>query len=111
MQLAGLQENKMKPYSEQSRHSTLVVVGVFLILVLAMCTGCSTVVPVVAKFPEPPKYTQACPQLQKLNNETKLSDVASTVNINYTTYYECAVKVDAWNEWYEIQRRIFENVK
>ena len=54
---------------------------------------------------------QACPELQKLNNEAKLSDVATTVTINYSTYYECAVKNDAWIEWYQIQKNIFESVK
>lgn len=89
----------------------LITLGIFIVIMILM-SACSTVVPVTAKFPEPPKYaTQACPDLQKLNNDAKLSDVASTININYTTYYECAVKVDSWNEWYEIQRRIFENVK
>ena len=82
----------------------------YLILVL-MLTGCSTTVPVTAKFPEPPKYTDKCPQLVKLKDDTKLSEVATTVTINYSTYYECAVKNDAWIEWYQTQKRIFESVK
>ena len=81
-----------------------------LILLSVLMVGCTTV-PVTAKFPEPPKYTQKCPQLQKLNTDPKLSDVASVVNINYATYYACAVKTDAWIEWYEVQKRIFETVK
>lgn len=98
---------------EQNRRSTLVVLGIVVMFILAMCTGCSTVVPVAAKFPAAPGKlaTQPCPNLQKLGDDTKLSDVARTVTINYSTYYECAVKVDTWNEWYEIQRRIFEGVK
>jgi hypothetical protein len=85
-------------------------------LTLLLCTslflvGCSTVVPVARKFPDAPKFMQACPELQKLNNEAKLSDVATTVTINYSTYYECAVKNDAWIEWYQIQKNIFESVK
>ena len=80
------------------------------LLVALLLSGCSTVVPVTAKFPEPPKNTPACPQLQKLNDDAKLSDVSKTININYSTYYECAVKVDSWNEWYQIQKRIFEGV-
>ena len=76
-----------------------------------MLVGCSTTVPVVMKFPDPPKYTDKCPQLEKLKEDAKLSDVATTVNINYSTYYECAVKNDAWNEWYQIQKHIFESVK
>jgi hypothetical protein len=40
-----------------------------------------------------------------------LSDVAKTVTNNYTTYYDCAVKHDAFVEWYNIQKNIFESVK
>ena len=80
-----------------------------IVFVLAL-TGCSTVVPVVAKFPDAPGRlaTERCPNLQKLKDDARLSDVARTVTINYSTYYECAVKADAWQEWYEIQKRIFE---
>ncbi len=85
---------------------------VLMAIMLVSCiSGCSTVVPVTAKFPEAPKNTTSCPQLQKLNDGAKLSDVSTTINNNYTTYYECAVKVDAWKEWYEVQKRIFEGVK
>ena len=84
-----------------------------ILLLAAMLTGCSTVVPVAAKFPDAPglQASTACPELKQLEDTAKLSDVAKTVVINYTTYYECAVKTDAWIEWYEIQRRIFEGVK
>ena len=83
----------------------------YLILVL-MLVGCSTTVPVTSKFPEAPKYSlQTCPQLQLLKEGSKLSEVTSTVTINYSTYYECAVKNDAWIEWYQIQKHIFESVK
>ena len=83
----------------------------YLVLVL-MLAGCSTTVPVTAKFPEAPKYSlQACPQLQQLKDGSKLSEVATTVTINYSTYYDCAVKNDAWIEWYQIQKHIFESVK
>lgn len=82
------------------------------LLILLLLAGCSTTVPVTAKFPEPPKFaSQACPQLEKLNDGAKLSDVAATVTINYSTYYECAVKNDSWIEWYQIQKNIFESVK
>ena len=83
----------------------------YLILVL-MLVGCSTTVPVTSKFPEAPKYSlQTCPQLQALKEGSKLSEVANTITINYSTYYECAVKNDAWIEWYQIQKHIFESVK
>jgi hypothetical protein len=84
-------------------------IALFLILLI---TGCSTVVPVTLKFPEvPDRIMVRCPQLEKLQDESKLSDVAKTVTINYTTYYECAVKHDAFVEWYQIQKKIYEGVK
>jgi hypothetical protein len=95
---------------DQKQVSTLIVVGIIVMLLLAMCSGCTTAVPVTVKFPDPPGRgaTTACPPLQKLNSGAQLSDVATTVTINYGTYYECAVKADAWQEWYKIQRHIFE---
>ena len=83
------------------------------LLIILMLTGCSTTVPVTAKFPDAPGNIAmtACPQLQKLNEDAKLSDISKTVSVNYGTYYECAVKTDAWIEWYQIQKRIFEGVK
>ena len=85
----------------------LVVLAISLAL-----TACSTLVPVSMTFPEAPgKQAQvACPNLQKLKDNALLSDVSRTVTINYSTYYECAVKTDAWIEWYQIQRHIFESV-
>ena len=81
-------------------------------LLLLLMVGCSTTVPVTAKFPDvPERLLQKCPQLEKLENEAKLSGIAKTVTNNYTTYYECAVKNDAWIEWYQIQKKIFEGVK
>lgn len=82
-----------------------------ILLVLALqLTGCSTVVPVTAKFPEPPNATSACPKLDTVPADVKLSGLTDTVTRNYSAYYECAVKVDKWNEWYEVQKRIFEGV-
>ena len=82
------------------------------LLFLLVLTGCSTTVPVTAKFPEVPQMLlQKCPQLQKLSEDAKLSDVSKTVAVNYNTYYECAVKNDAWIEWYQIQKNIYESVK
>jgi len=86
----------------------LFLLTIFIILAF-LATGCSTVVPVTAKFPEAPeRILVRCPQLEKLENEAKLSDISKTVTINYTTYYECAVKHDALVEWYKIQKDIFD---
>jgi hypothetical protein len=83
-----------------------------LILLAVLITGCSTTVPVVAKFPEvPPRLLVKCPNLEKVDEQPKLSDVAKSVTNNYTTYYDCAVKNDAWIEWYQVQKLIFESIK
>lgn len=83
----------------------------FVSLVLFL-TGCSTTVPVKAKFPEAPeRLMQKCPQLEKLNDGSKLSDVAKTIAENYSSYHECSVKNDGWIEWYQKQKQIFEGVK
>ena len=102
----------MKNQQDQQIVSSLLIFVIVVMLVFAI-TGCSTAVPVTAKFPEPPGKgaMTVCPDLQKLKDNAKLSDVATTVTINYGTYYECAVKTDAWKEWYQIQKRIFEGVK
>lgn len=91
------------------RLPVIIAVCLFMMFVLA---GCSTTVPVAQKFPEvPQRLLVKCPQLEKLKDEAQLSDVAKTVTINYSTYYECAVKHDAFVEWYNIQKTIFENLK
>lgn len=83
-----------------------------LAAVVLLLTGCSTTVPIKAKFPDAPSIVkEKCPTLEKLKDDSKLSDISKTVSNNYTTYYECAVKNDAWLEWYEIQKNIYESLK
>lgn len=84
-----------------------------IILAAFFLTGCATVsVPVKAKFPEIPETLLVrCPQLEKTKEDAKLSDISKVVTVNYTTYYECAVKHDGLVEWYTIQKKIYESVK
>lgn len=84
-----------------------------LLLSLLLLTGCSTVVPVTQKWPEAPglQSTLPCSSLKKLEQGAVLSDVAKTVNINYTEYYQCATKLEAWQEWYQKQKLIHEGLK
>lgn len=77
-----------------------------IILALFLC-GCATP---ISKFPTAPdRLLNPCPQLEKLKDESLLSEVNKTVVRNYTTYYECAVKNDGWIEWYQTQKKIFED--
>ena len=100
----------MQDHRDQGRISSLIIIAIIVMVVLAL-SGCSTVVPVTAKFPAAPGeiYQQACPDLQKIKDAPQLSDVSRTININYSTYYECAVKLDAWIQWYSVQKLIFES--
>lgn len=84
-----------------------------LLLSLIMLTGCSTLVPVKPKFPAVPKpLTEACTQLKKIEGDTvSIVDLHKVVVENYTLYYECATKVDGWNEWYTKQKKIYDEVK
>jgi len=101
----------MKDHRDQGVVSSLIIFAIVVMLVFAI-TGCSTAVPVTARFPEPPGLlaTQPCAELQKLKDDARLSDISRTVTVNYSSYYECAVKTDAWIEWYKIQKIIFEGV-
>lgn len=79
-----------------------------------MClTACSTTVPVVMKFPDTPKaLMEKCPPLKVITEETvSIVDLTKITTTNYTSYHECAVKVDTWIEWYRTQKKIFEEVK
>lgn len=85
-----------------------------LILILSafIVAGCAHVAPVTVKFPDAPEtLLTTCPDLQLLEANAKLSDVAHVVNNNYSKYYECAVRHDAFIEWYHIQKKIFEDLK
>jgi hypothetical protein len=82
------------------------------IILALMLSACATSVPITAKFPDVPDRLQViCPELQKLSDDAKLSEVNKTIVKNYTTYYECAVKLDGWIEWYNIQKHIWNEIK
>jgi hypothetical protein len=84
-----------------------------VVLLTLLLTGCATIVPVTQTWPEAPGQLamEPCPQLQKLPDAAQLSDVAKTITNNYTSYYECAVKLDAWQTWYHQQQLIFKELR
>ena len=77
-----------------------------------LLSGCLTTVPVARHFPDVPmELKTACPDLKQTDETTKLSEVIKVVSDNYVQYHDCQVKVDAWLEWYNTQKKIFEEVK
>jgi hypothetical protein len=88
------------------------------IIILAfavLLAGCSISTPVKRNFPDAvPALQEKCPELSIVENAGKdvaITDLLKTVVKNYGLYYECANKVDGWNEWYTKQRKTFESVK
>ena len=82
------------------------VVVSFLLL-----TGC-VATPVAREFPAvPASFTTACAALIDVPATDKLSVVLDTVTRNYAQYQECSIRVDAWNQWYNEQKKIFDSVK
>jgi hypothetical protein len=76
-------------------------------------TGCATSIPVTMNFPQVPEELKvSCPDLKTIpEGTTKLSEVVSVVTVNYGQYQECKIKIDAWTQWYNSQKKIFESIK
>jgi hypothetical protein len=84
-----------------------------LIAVVALTLSACVSVPVERKFPKAPEeLVVTCPDLQLVpQGTTQLSVVLETITTNYGQYQGCTNKVDAWNEWYNDQKKIFDSVK
>jgi hypothetical protein len=83
----------------------------YLLVIALLLSGCTTV-PVTQKFPEAPSIIQqSCKPLEQVGNSATISEFAKVVVNNYTEYYQCSTLVDAWQEWYKNQKKIFEELK
>ena len=83
-----------------------------LLLVLFL-VACSTTVPVRQKFPEVPQaLIEKCENLKKIEGDkVAITEMLKVIVHNYSLYYECSTKVDGWQDWYNEQKKIFDNVK
>jgi hypothetical protein len=84
-----------------------------VLLFSVLLVGCSTAVPVKMKFPDvPPAMLESCPDLEKVPKDTKqLSTTAEVVIKNYSKYHTCKGRVEDWKEWYNSQKKIFDEIK
>lgn len=80
---------------------------------LLLLAGCATSVPVTMSFPQAPEaLTKPCDLLLPLDkSKRELTDLLENTTDNYAKAKECHAKSKAWLEWYETQRKIFEEVK
>jgi uncharacterized lipoprotein len=83
-----------------------------LLLSVIFLSACSTVVPVKQQFPAlPEELSQTCKPLETIEGTTTtLSNLMEVVAKNYSTRHECAAQLEAVLEWYNKQKKIFEEV-
>jgi hypothetical protein len=82
-----------------------------VVVSLLLLTGC-VATPIDREFPAVPgSLTTACAALADVPATDRLSVVLTTVTQNYAQYRECSIRVDAWNTWYNEQKKIFDSVK
>lgn len=54
---------------------------------------------------------EPAPSLTPLDqNDINLSDLLDNVAENYGKYHELSIKYSAWQEWYNKQKTVFENL-
>jgi len=88
----------------------LFVLVIFIILAF-LITGCSTPVPLTLRFPEAPAtLLKGCPKQLEIveGGNVTIVDFTKTVVKNYGTYHECASKYDSWIEWYQTQKKLWD---
>jgi hypothetical protein len=78
-----------------------------------MMLGCSTTVPLKMKWPAAPaELQQPADNLKPLPADKKtLADLIENANENYGTYYQLKERYEAWQQWYDTQKKIYESVK
>jgi PBP1b-binding outer membrane lipoprotein LpoB len=87
-----------------------------LILSLAIfLSGCAMFqkpVPVAPQWPAAPEaLRKKCDELKVVAGEKiSITDMMKVIVENYSLHYQCAAKVDGWNEWYEEQKKTYETV-
>ena len=86
----------------------------YIMVLMGLAGCCNRPVPVHTAFPEAPvALLQPSPPLVPLpvNGTTQLSDILDNANTNYGRYHEISARLAAWIQWYNDQKRIFEEVR
>lgn len=84
----------------------------YLIFPIVLFLSACTTVPVKQKFPHVPEILrEKCPPLVKVKDDEKsITELLKVVVTNYGAYYECANKIEGWTQWYDEQKKIFDEV-
>lgn len=81
----------------------------YVLLAVLFLAGCDTM-PSRPAWPDSPDVGQ-CEQLKDAAQSEKLSELLSVVATNYGKYHECSARVDAWQDWYNKQKKIYNESK
>jgi len=83
------------------------------LLIILLLTGCTTTVPVKQKFPNATtELMKKCESLKKIEGDkVAITEMLKVIVYNYSLYHECSTKVDGWQDWYNEQKKIFDNAK
>lgn len=84
-----------------------ILVFIALAIVWAL-SGCSTSVPVIPKWPEPPCSLEQPAPLDTLKKGTKLSDMLDVVNLNNGKHKDSNARLSAFISWYIENKKIFK---
>jgi len=83
-------------------------------LMLVGITGCATKVsPVSLKWPDAPaELMEPADDLTTLKPEqTRLSDLIDNANTNFSRYYILKDRYEAWQQWYNTHRQIYQGAQ
>lgn len=83
----------------------------WLVIAMALAvSGCSFSKRIPDFPPASERMMQKCPDLALAPNSELLSDLVRTVITNYGEYHKCKALVDAWQDWYQQQKKIYEDI-
>lgn len=87
--------------------------NIILWLIILGLVGCSTTVPLVPTFPEPPSVLlKSCGPLDTIDKENVLlSEFLLVVRSNYEKYHNCHDLVSEWQAWYKEQKSLYESLR
>ena len=90
----------------------LFILVIFIVLAF-LITACSTAVPLTQNFPQAPDMLmEKCPELKTIVGEkVTIIEFTKTVSENYTLYHQCAGRTDAWIDWYQQQKKIWDETQ
>ena len=74
-------------------------------------SGCAApAVPVRQTFPEAPAaLMERCPQLKTIDRDRgTMKEFLMVVVENYATYYQCADRTHAWQDWHRETKKIYD---